>query len=186
MIALKILCYFLEGESETWGRGSCHQEPCNDVPWLFVAWNMRRRRRRNFILPDNFVDMLYRQWPGHWPARCGFPVSTTRAVLCHWSQVWWRHTRSAASCSVCLLVCICTGSDPATDLRGVGLLSLVHLLYFVTEAKCQQLSRSVYKLSLHHTQARLSYTLYHHHHHHHHHHHLNSWPTFSSYLYNRV
>jgi len=47
-----------------------------------------------------------------------------------------------------------TGNDPATDLRGVGFLSLMQLLYFVTEPKTQQLAHSVYKLSLHHAQAR--------------------------------
>jgi len=62
--------------------------------------------------------------------------------------------------NICVLHCIvwyghtCAGNDPATDLRGVGFLSLLQLLYFVTEPKNQQLARSVYKLSLHHSQAR--------------------------------
>jgi len=46
------------------------------------------------------------------------------------------------------------GRDPATDLRGVGVLSLLQLLYLVTEPKSQQLARSVYLLSLHDRQAR--------------------------------
>ena len=45
------------------------------------------------------------------------------------------------------------GGDPATDLRGVGVLSLLQLLYLVTEPKSQQLARATYLLSLHHTQA---------------------------------
>jgi len=54
---------------------------------------------------------------------------------------------------------VSAGNDPATDVRGVGFLSLLQLLYFVTEPKNQQLARNVYKLSLHHTQAGFSYII---------------------------
>lgn len=42
-----------------------------------------------------------------------------------------------------------SGHDPATDLRGAGFLSLLQLLYLVTEPKSQLLARDIYKLSLH-------------------------------------
>lgn len=44
------------------------------------------------------------------------------------------------------------GRDPATDLRGVGLLGLVHLVYLLRDAKRQVLASEIYKLSLHPTQ----------------------------------
>ncbi|KAK3606111.1 hypothetical protein CHS0354_006474 [Potamilus streckersoni] len=44
------------------------------------------------------------------------------------------------------------GTDPATDLRGCGLLGLVNLLYFLTDRKCQSIAHDIYKLSLHPTQ----------------------------------
>ncbi|KAL3863161.1 hypothetical protein ACJMK2_004930 [Sinanodonta woodiana] len=44
------------------------------------------------------------------------------------------------------------GTDPATDLRGCGLLGLVNLLYFLTDRKCRSIAHDVYKLSLHPTQ----------------------------------
>lgn len=37
------------------------------------------------------------------------------------------------------------GQDPATDLRGVGMLGLLHLLYFVT--KHREMALAVYTLS---------------------------------------
>jgi hypothetical protein len=47
------------------------------------------------------------------------------------------------------------GQNPATDLRGAGLLSLMQLLHFITEPKSQHLARNIYKLSLHETQVSL-------------------------------
>ncbi|XP_048745141.1 uncharacterized protein LOC125658086 [Ostrea edulis] len=44
------------------------------------------------------------------------------------------------------------GRDPSTDLRGVGLLGLLHLLYLLRDAKRQMLADQIYKLSLHPTQ----------------------------------
>lgn len=44
------------------------------------------------------------------------------------------------------------GRDPATDLRGVGLLGLLHLVYLLRDAKRQVLASEIYKLSLHPTQ----------------------------------
>ncbi|XP_067657550.1 uncharacterized protein [Haliotis asinina] len=44
------------------------------------------------------------------------------------------------------------GRDPSTDLRGVGMLGLLQLLYFLRNPKTAQLARDVYKLSLHPTQ----------------------------------
>ncbi|ESO86310.1 hypothetical protein LOTGIDRAFT_176910, partial [Lottia gigantea] len=44
------------------------------------------------------------------------------------------------------------GSDPGTDLRGVGILGLVQLLYFLQHTKYGQIARDIYKLSLHPTQ----------------------------------
>ena len=44
------------------------------------------------------------------------------------------------------------GNDPSTDLRGVGLLGLVHLLFLITDARTQSLAKQIYKLSLHVTQ----------------------------------
>ncbi|XP_012936454.1 uncharacterized protein LOC101848738 isoform X2 [Aplysia californica] len=44
------------------------------------------------------------------------------------------------------------GRDPATDLRGTGMLALLHILFFLRDASTKQLSRDVYKLSLHPTQ----------------------------------
>ncbi|XP_071090808.1 uncharacterized protein [Haliotis cracherodii] len=44
------------------------------------------------------------------------------------------------------------GRDPGTDVRGVGMLGLLQLLYFLRNPKTAQLARDVYKLSLHPTQ----------------------------------
>ncbi|XP_062601459.1 uncharacterized protein LOC134263166 [Saccostrea cucullata] len=44
------------------------------------------------------------------------------------------------------------GRDPSTDLRGVGLLGLLHLIYLLRDAKRQVLASEIYKLSLHPTQ----------------------------------
>ncbi|BFY97385.1 hypothetical protein BsWGS_00425 [Bradybaena similaris] len=44
------------------------------------------------------------------------------------------------------------GKDPATDLRGTGMLALMHLLYFLQSPSTKDLARDVYKLSLHPTQ----------------------------------
>ncbi|CAG5125744.1 unnamed protein product [Candidula unifasciata] len=44
------------------------------------------------------------------------------------------------------------GKDPATDLRGTGMLSLLHLLHFLQSPSTKDLARDVYKLSLHPTQ----------------------------------
>uniref|UniRef100_A0A673MBG7 ELMO domain-containing protein 3-like n=1 Tax=Sinocyclocheilus rhinocerous TaxID=307959 RepID=A0A673MBG7_9TELE len=41
------------------------------------------------------------------------------------------------------------GSDPATDLRGTGFLSLMHTLYFVMDPEILPLAREIYKLSQH-------------------------------------
>lgn len=42
-----------------------------------------------------------------------------------------------------------TGNDPATDLRGTGMLALAQLLFFLRDQKTKDLARDVYKLSLH-------------------------------------
>ncbi|KAK3726259.1 hypothetical protein RRG08_008640 [Elysia crispata] len=44
------------------------------------------------------------------------------------------------------------GRDPATDLRGAGMLALLHLLFFLRDPSTRDLARDVYKLSLHPTQ----------------------------------
>ena len=44
------------------------------------------------------------------------------------------------------------GNDPATDLRGVGCLGLIHPLYFVMTPELSLLAKDIYKLSLHETQ----------------------------------
>lgn len=44
------------------------------------------------------------------------------------------------------------GNDPATDLRGAGLLGLVNLLYFLKDPKRQGIASDIYRLSLHPTQ----------------------------------
>ncbi|GFS05604.1 ELMO domain-containing protein 3-like [Elysia marginata] len=44
------------------------------------------------------------------------------------------------------------GRDPATDLRGAGMLALLHLLFFLRDPGTKDLARDVYKLSLHPTQ----------------------------------
>ncbi|XP_050397519.1 uncharacterized protein LOC126815690 isoform X2 [Patella vulgata] len=44
------------------------------------------------------------------------------------------------------------GRDPSTDLRGVGVLGLVQLLYFLQHDKYGDIARDIYKLSLHPTQ----------------------------------
>ena len=44
------------------------------------------------------------------------------------------------------------GNDPATDLRGVGCLGLVHALYFVMTPELSLLAKEVYRLSLSETQ----------------------------------
>ncbi|CAL1542498.1 unnamed protein product [Lymnaea stagnalis] len=44
------------------------------------------------------------------------------------------------------------GCDPATDLRGAGMLALLHILYFLRDPKTKELAREIYKLSLHPTQ----------------------------------
>lgn len=61
-----------------------------------------------------------------------------------------------------------SGRDPATDLRGVGLLGLLHLVYLLRDAKRQVLASEIYKLSLHPTQ--VIYKLY------------SSWNTQQKYL----
>lgn len=40
------------------------------------------------------------------------------------------------------------GTDPATDLRGVGILGLYQILYFVLSKRTQKISQKIYKLSL--------------------------------------
>ena len=44
------------------------------------------------------------------------------------------------------------GIDPATDLRGCGLLGLMNLLYIVSDPHAHALAASIYKLSQHETQ----------------------------------
>lgn len=44
------------------------------------------------------------------------------------------------------------GTDPATDLRGAGLLGLVNLLQFLKDPKTQGIANDIYRLSLHPTQ----------------------------------
>merc|ERR1719510_400101 len=44
------------------------------------------------------------------------------------------------------------GNDPATDLRGVGCLGLIHALYFVMTPELSLLAKDVYKISLSETQ----------------------------------
>ncbi|XP_059155461.1 ELMO domain-containing protein 3-like [Physella acuta] len=44
------------------------------------------------------------------------------------------------------------GNDPATDLRGTGMLALAQLLFFLRDQRTKDLARDVYKLSLHPTQ----------------------------------
>ncbi|KAK3738674.1 hypothetical protein QZH41_009122 [Actinostola sp. cb2023] len=44
------------------------------------------------------------------------------------------------------------GLDPATDLRGCGLLGLLNLLYLVTDDRLHSLALDIYKLSQHETQ----------------------------------
>ncbi|KAI1290105.1 ELMO domain-containing protein 3 [Halotydeus destructor] len=40
-----------------------------------------------------------------------------------------------------------TGTDPATDLRGVGLLGLYQLMFLVTSSETEQLGQKIYQLS---------------------------------------
>ena len=44
---------------------------------------------------------------------------------------------------------VSSGNDPATDLRGAGLLGLVNLLFFLKDPKRQTIAHDIYKLSLH-------------------------------------
>ena len=44
---------------------------------------------------------------------------------------------------------VSSGNDPATDLRGAGLLGLVNLLFFLKDPKRQAIAHDIYKLSLH-------------------------------------
>ncbi|NXF41411.1 ELMD3 protein, partial [Nyctibius bracteatus] len=46
------------------------------------------------------------------------------------------------------------GADPGTDLRGMGMLGLMQLLYFVTDTRTLPLAREIFQLSQHETQAR--------------------------------
>ena len=39
------------------------------------------------------------------------------------------------------------GNDPATDLRGTGMLGLLQLLYMVSDPRLTPLARDIYKLS---------------------------------------
>ena len=55
-------------------------------------------------------------------------------------------------CSVPRAFWLVLGSDPATDLRGVGILGLIHLLSLLTDNSTKHLATDVYKLSLHETQ----------------------------------
>jgi len=45
-------------------------------------------------------------------------------------------------------MCI-AGMDPATDLRGAGMLGLMNLLYILKHPKTLALASDIYKLSLH-------------------------------------
>ena len=45
-----------------------------------------------------------------------------------------------------------SGNDPSTDLRAVGLLGLMNLIYLLRDPKRQALAHDIYKLSLHPTQ----------------------------------
>ncbi|XP_013397920.1 ELMO domain-containing protein 3-like isoform X3 [Lingula anatina] len=51
-----------------------------------------------------------------------------------------------------MIFCIAASTDPATDLRSVGFLGLLHILYFVKDPKLLSLARDIYKLSLHESQ----------------------------------
>ena len=42
-----------------------------------------------------------------------------------------------------------TGNDPATDLRGSGMLGLLQLLYMVSDPRLIPLTRDIYRLSRH-------------------------------------
>lgn len=44
------------------------------------------------------------------------------------------------------------GTDPATDLRGAGVLGLINLLHILKDGKKHQLASDIYRLSLHPTQ----------------------------------
>ncbi|XP_010078535.1 PREDICTED: ELMO domain-containing protein 3, partial [Pterocles gutturalis] len=44
------------------------------------------------------------------------------------------------------------GADPGTDLRGTGMLGLMQILHFVTDARTLPLAREIFKLSQHETQ----------------------------------
>ncbi|KAF6103188.1 ELMO domain containing 3 [Phyllostomus discolor] len=44
------------------------------------------------------------------------------------------------------------GANPATDLRGVGFLALLHLLYLVMDAKTLLMAQEIFRLSRHHIQ----------------------------------
>ncbi|KAI8774910.1 ELMO domain-containing protein 3 [Biomphalaria glabrata] len=44
------------------------------------------------------------------------------------------------------------GQDPATDLRGGGMLALLNILFLLRDSSTKELSREIYKLSLHPTQ----------------------------------
>ena len=49
------------------------------------------------------------------------------------------------------------GNDPATDLRGCGMLGLVQLVYLVSSPAMSRLAADIYKLSLHHLQVGIGY-----------------------------
>ena len=47
-----------------------------------------------------------------------------------------------------VMSCVCyVGNDPATDLRGTGMLGLLQLLYMVSDPRLIPLARDIYKLS---------------------------------------
>lgn len=44
------------------------------------------------------------------------------------------------------------GNDPATDLRGCGILGLLQLLYLATHQDNETVTKDIYRISLHATQ----------------------------------
>lgn len=54
------------------------------------------------------------------------PLLECRRYGAHWEQIGFQ------------------GNDPATDLRGVGILGLLNILYFILNPSTQNLAKSVY------------------------------------------
>ncbi|KAK8775271.1 hypothetical protein V5799_031387 [Amblyomma americanum] len=65
----------------------------------------------------------------------------------HWERIGFQGSHSSHDGQIVQLHSCCAGNDPATDLRGVGLLGILHLLFLTTGFGNIELVNDIYSLS---------------------------------------